>query len=256
MCGIVGCVYQSNPSERLVSLERMCNSIAHRGPDDDGYFSNKEAGLGMRRLSIIDLESGQQPVTADNDSVQMVFNGEIYNYLSLREDLAARGHTFFTQSDTEVVLQQYQADGLRFVDALNGMFALAIWDQKLRRLTMARDRMGIKPLYYYWDGNRFAFASEIKALLSLDFIDRDVNSEALWEYFTFRYVPQPHTMWKNIYKLPPGHILSFSLDEKSPKLSQYWQMQYQEVYKAYSEEEYIADFEELFLDCGAAALNC
>ncbi|KAA3646349.1 MAG: asparagine synthase (glutamine-hydrolyzing) [Chloroflexi bacterium] len=248
MCGIVGCVYGADPRERRVSLERMCDSIAHRGPDDDGYFSDAHAGLGMRRLSIIDLESGQQPVTANHDALQMVFNGEIYNYQTLREDLRARGYTFKTKSDTEVVLRQYQADDLAFVDALNGMFALAIWDQTSRRITLARDRMGIKPLYYYWDGVRLAFASEIKALLTLDFVPREINPEALWEYFTFRYVPQPHTMWKNIYKLPPGHLLTFSMDDKEPQLSQYWEMEYQEGQQAMSEAEYIAEFEELFLD--------
>lgn len=249
MCGIVG--YTGVPlslEERLPFLRRMCDAIVHRGPDDDGYYADEQAGLGMRRLSIIDLSSGHQPIANEDGSKQIVFNGEIYNYLELRPQLEKQGHRFQTQSDTEVILRQYEQDGAACVQKFNGMFALAIWDYKERSLFIARDRMGVKPLYYYWDGKQFLFASEIKALLATGIPTRQLNEGALWDYLTFRYVPQPESIWKNIHKLPPGHSMTLSLDHPEPQPVRYWDIPYTDSYKVRSEEDLLLEFEELFLD--------
>ncbi len=249
MCGIAG--YLGIPlseEERIPFLHRMCDAIVHRGPDDDGYFTDGSAGLGMRRLSIIDLSTGHQPMTSEDGSKQIVFNGEVYNYRDLRPRLQAQGHSFRTQSDTEVILRQYEQDGPECVHKFNGMFAIAIWDAKNKNLFLARDRMGVKPLYYYWDGRTFLFASEIKALLATGLVPREVNEQALWDYLTFRYVPQPQSIWKNVYKLPPGHTLTVNI--RNPELHpvRYWDIPYTDQIKGRSEAQLLSEFEELFID--------
>ncbi len=249
MCGIVGHFGVSlSRDERLPFLRQMCDAIVHRGPDDDGYFADNTAGLGMRRLSIIDLSSGHQPISNDDGSKQIVFNGEIYNYRDLRPQLERQGHCFKTKSDTEVILRQFEQDGPACVHKFNGMFAIAIWDAKNKSLFLARDRMGVKPLYYYWDGKHFLFASEIKALLASGIPRRELNKRALWDYLSFRYVPQPETIWKNIYKLPPGHTLTLSPDHPEPQPVRYWDIPYTDTYKARSEDDLLQEFEELFID--------
>jgi asparagine synthase (glutamine-hydrolysing) len=249
MCGIVG--YLGIPlsaEERIPFLRRMCDAIVHRGPDDDGYYADGRAGLGMRRLSIIDLSSGHQPIANEDGSKQIVFNGEIYNYQELRPQLKRQGHRFQTQSDTEVILRQYEQDGAACVHKFNGMFAFAIWDDRTKTLFMARDRMGVKPLYYYWDGRHFLFASEIKALLATGIPARELNEQALWDYLTFRYVPQPQTIWRNIHKLPPGHSLTISLENPEPRPVRYWDIPYTDRIQRRSESELLGEFEELFVD--------
>ena len=249
MCGIVG--YMAAPisaEERLPFLQRMCDAIIHRGPDDDGYYADAEAGLGMRRLSIIDLSSGHQPIANYDGSKQIVFNGEVYNYQELRHNLQAQGHCFHTESDTEVILRQYEQDGPACVQKLNGMFAFAIWDSKAKTLFIARDRMGVKPLYYYWDGKTFLFASEIKALLATSIPLREINEHALWDYFTFRYIPQPQSIWKNIYKLAPGHIMTISCQHPEPQPVRYWDIPYTNHIVKRTESELQRQFEDLFID--------
>jgi asparagine synthase (glutamine-hydrolysing) len=249
MCGIVGYLGVSlSTEERPPFLRQMCDAIIHRGPDDDGYYADEHAGLGIRRLSIIDLSTGHQPIANEDGSKQIVFNGEIYNYNELRTRLQSQGHTFQTQSDTEIILRQYEQDGPACVHKFNGMFAFAIWDHSHKTLFIARDRMGVKPLYYYWDGKNFLFASEIKALLATGIPSRELNEQALWDYLTFRYIPQPQTIWKNIHKLPPGHSLTISLEKPEPCPVRYWDIPYTDTIKRRSESELLHEFEELFID--------
>ena len=249
MCGIVGS-FNLNlaQEERLHMLHRMCDTIVHRGPDDVGCYADDWVGLAMRRLSIIDLAGGHQPMTNEDGTKWIVYNGEIYNFSDLRHKLEKHGHHFRTTSDTEVVLHQYEQDGPACVEHLNGMFAFAIWDQSARTLFLARDRIGIKPLYYYWDSQRLIFASEIKAILASNHVERQVNPEALWDYLTFRYVPQPETIWANIHKLLPGHTLTISVDHPIPKVQRYWDIPYNDDNMHKTEVEYACEFEELFLD--------
>lgn len=249
MCGIVGYMGIPVPAdERLPFLCRMCDAIIHRGPDDDGYYADESAGLGMRRLSIIDLSTGHQPIANEDETKQIVFNGEIYNYQDLRPQLENQGHCFRTQSDTEVILRQFEQDGPACVHKFNGMFAIAIWDAKTQSLFLARDRMGVKPLYYYWDGRKFLFASEIKALLATGIVPRELNEQALWDYLTFRYVPQPQSIWKNVYKLPPGHTLTINLQNPESRPVRYWDIPYTDQIRNRSEAQLLHEFEELFID--------
>lgn len=249
MCGITGYFnLPINYEMRQQLLQCMCDVIAHRGPDDAGYYADDFAGLGMRRLSIIDLSSGHQPMTNEDGNRHIIFNGEIYNYRELRSKLLERGHHFSTASDTEVILRQYEQDGPECVQKLNGMFAIAIWDRVARKLFLARDRMGVKPLYYYWDGKHLLFASEIKALLESGYVPRVLNPQAMWDYLTFRYVPQPETIWENVYKLPPGHTLTIDADRLEPTVRRYWDIPYSDEQVIKSDAEYDQEFEELFLD--------
>jgi asparagine synthase (glutamine-hydrolysing) len=220
MCGICGIFDQSgNPIDQTV-LDRMTFIIRHRGPDGDGRHVDHEAGLGHRRLSIIDLGGGAQPIANEDETLQIVFNGEIYNFLELRKELEAFGHIFKTRSDTEVIVHAYEQWGVECVRRFNGMFAFAIWDARNRQLFLARDHLGIKPLYYTVIGSRLLFASEIKALLQDAECPREVDLEALGELFTFRYVPSPKTLFKRILKLPPGHLMLAS--RKGLQISRFW----------------------------------
>ncbi|MGH9203056.1 MAG: asparagine synthetase B family protein, partial [Vicinamibacterales bacterium] len=210
MCGIVGIVESdlSRPVEPE-ELTRMVRMLHHRGPDEEGSVALPGVGLGMRRLSIVDLAGGQQPFNNETDTIQLVANGEIYNFADLRKDLEASGHTFRSRSDIEVLVHAYEEWGTDFLGRLRGMFAFAIWDRRQKRLLLVRDRLGIKPVYYYLGEDFIAFASEIKALLELPEIPREVEREALDLYLSLRYVPGPRTMFKNIFKLQPGHLLTF-----------------------------------------------
>ena len=250
MCGIAGYLNLDLTAEqRLPLLRRMCDAIRHRGPDDDGCFADASAGLGMRRLSIIDLTGGHQPLANEDGSCTIVFNGEIYNYAELRTRLQQRGHQFRTAADTEVILHLYEERGEACVQELNGMFAFAIWDTRRRRLLLARDRMGIKPLYYFLDGPRLVFASEIKAILASDAVPRTIRDAAIWDYLTFRYVPQPATIWQNVHKLPPGHLLTFAADAPAPVVSRYWDLPYDDAaMQPQSDAVYDAEFARLFED--------
>ncbi len=221
MCGICG-VFLVNSEARVDHslLRRMNNTLVHRGPDDEGYFVNGQVGLAMRRLSIIDLAGGKQPISNEDSSVWIVFNGEIYNYAELRRELLAKGHVFQTQSDTEVIVHLYEELGEDCVHRLNGMFAFAIWDSRTKQLFLARDRLGIKPLFYSFEpGQHLFFASEIKAILEAP-VSRQVDYQALYDYLSLMYVPTPATAFSAIKKLPPGHSAICSAE--GMKIRQYW----------------------------------
>jgi asparagine synthase (glutamine-hydrolysing) len=248
MCGIAGYLGLSiREEDREPLLRKMCSAIIHRGPDDDGYYTDSVVGLGMRRLSIIDLSTGHQPIHSADGKKHIVFNGEIYNYRELRQKLINNGYPFSTDSDTEVIVAEYQQNGYKCLQQLNGMFAFALWDEITSELFLARDRMGVKPLYYYWDGFRFLFASEIKALLASDLVSREINFQAVWDFLTFRYIPQPQTIWKNIFKLPPGHFLTLRAGA-DPVIQQYWEIPYTDDTGHRSEEQLLDEFSTLFLD--------
>jgi len=202
----------------------MTGVIAHRGPDSDGYLIQDNVGLGMRRLSIIDLETGQQPIANEDGSLWIVFNGEIYNYVELRPMLEARGHVLRTRSDTETIVHLYEEYGPRCVDHLNGMFAIAIWDRRRRELFLARDRLGIKPLFYAYEPDaprrRLLFGSEIKSLLQTD-VSREPDYVALHDYLSLFYVPTPRSAFKAIAKLPPGHWMRCTSDGQI-EIERYW----------------------------------
>jgi asparagine synthase (glutamine-hydrolysing) len=220
MCGICGVFDRSGRPVSGELVERMTASLAHRGPDGSGQFVSGEIGLGHRRLSIIDLAGGSQPVTNEDGSLQLIFNGEIYNYIELRTELLAKGHVFRSQSDTEVIVHAYEQWGLDCVQRFNGMFAFALWDSRARRLFAARDHLGIKPLYYAALGKRLIFASEIKALLQDPQCPAEVNVPALSQLFTLRYVPSPDTLFRDIRKLPPGHWMV--ADARGIDIQRYW----------------------------------
>ena len=194
MCGICGVVsfQPETPVDKSILL-RMNQSLRHRGPDDDGYYQDSQASLAMRRLSIIDLHTGQQPITNETGDVWVVYNGEIYNYRELRSELERRGHIFKTQTDTEVIVHAYEQYGDDCVNRFNGMFSIALWDQRRRRLLLARDRLGIKPLYYWQSQSSLVFASELKALLHYPDVSRQTNLAALDLFLTLEYIPAPRT---------------------------------------------------------------
>lgn len=210
MCGICGIFDRSEKPIDRETLEKMIAIIQHRGPDGEGRFVNNGIGLGHRRLSIIDVEGGSQPIGNEDGRLQVIFNGEIYNFIELRKELESFGHRFRTRTDTEVIVHAYEQWGKECVTLFNGMFAFALWDSQRRELFLARDHLGIKPLYYVDLGNRILFASEIKSLLQDPFCPREVDVEALAELFTFRYVPSPKTLFNGIMKLPPGHRMTLS----------------------------------------------
>lgn len=221
MCGICG-IYAFDGSKTDESLlARMMSSMEHRGPDGDGRYISNRIGLGHRRLSIIDLDGGAQPITNEDGSVQVVFNGEIYNFIELRRDLSVLGHVFKTLSDTEVIVHGYEEWGLDCVCRFNGIFSIAIWDSSLTRLFLARDHLGVKPLYYTRHSQKLFFASEIKALLQDPACTRQVDIASLETLFTFRYVPSPKTLFKDIFKLPPGHFMT--VEPKSVSIRRYWE---------------------------------
>lgn len=229
MCGINGMYYYTTTKhnrEHICSiLSQMNNRIVHRGPDDDGIFIQDGVGLGMRRLSIIDLDTGKQPIFNENGSLVIVFNGEIYNYKSLKQDLMSKGHIFSTTSDTEVVLHCYEEYGINSFNMLKGMFAFAIYDIPRKKLTVVRDRVGEKPLYYYSNSNVFLFASELKSIISTGLINKTINNMALNQYLMLTYIPAPLTIFKDVYKLLPGHYIE--LDEnKKVKIVKYWDVEY------------------------------
>jgi asparagine synthase (glutamine-hydrolysing) len=198
----------------------MCEAIIHRGPDDQGIFVEEPIGLGMRRLSIIDVAGGHQPIQNENGDITVVFNGEIYNYQDLRKDLLRRDHIFKTKTDTEVIVHAYEEDGIDCVKRFNGIFAFAIWDAKRKRLCLARDRMGVKPLYYIQCGRGLAFASEIKALLTLPEVSRTLDLESAAQFFRLGFVPAPRTLFEEIKKIPPGFQLV--MEENKIVQEPYW----------------------------------
>jgi asparagine synthase (glutamine-hydrolysing) len=221
MCGICGLVtYRPDREIREEAVRAMCASMRHRGPDDEGYLIEPGVALGMRRLSIIDLSSGHQPIHNEDQTVWTVFNGEIYNYPVLRDELLSLGHSFYTHSDTEVLVHAYEQWGDGFVERLNGMFAFALWDKRRHRLIIARDRTGIKPLYYTLQDGLFAFGSELKVLLARPGQPRDIDTVSLGQYLALEHIPPPRSIIRGINKLPAGHYMVFSEDRVS--VHQYW----------------------------------
>ncbi len=226
MCGICGVVSLGPdplPSETQTTVKAMCDAIVHRGPDDEGYYADDRIALGMRRLSIIDLVTGRQPIANEDRSVITVYNGEIFNFQDIRRDLERRGHSFSTRSDTEVIVHLYEEHGEDFVSSLNGMFAIALWDKRNRKLILVRDRLGVKPLHVLSWNNRLYFASEIKALLKTGF-PRRIDFEALSQYFTFEFIPAPRTIFKGIEKLLPGEMMIVGENGLSKRF--YWDVPY------------------------------
>lgn len=222
MCGIAGFIDKQRNYENAEQLiERMCHVMRHRGPDDQGIWIGDSVALGMRRLAIIDIASGHQPISNEDQSVLVVFNGEIYNFRELRQQLQAQGHRFQTTCDTEVIVHAYEEYGDDCVIYLRGMFAFALWDRKRQRLLAARDRFGKKPFNYFWDGQRLIFGSEIKSIVEAD-ISRNINPLALDEFLLYRYIPTPHTLFQGISKLPAAHILIYENGQITTK--RYWEL--------------------------------
>jgi asparagine synthase (glutamine-hydrolysing) len=244
MCGIAGIVTWENGREvASPSIHQMCQTIVHRGPDDEGIYVKGGVGLGMRRLSIIDVAGGHQPVHNEDKTVWIVFNGEIYNFPDLRRDLENRGHQFYTNTDTEVIVHLYEDFGSSCVKKLRGMFAFAIYDERNRSVLLARDRLGIKPLQYAWHAGELLFGSEIKAILAVAPELAQVNAAALRDFFCFGYIPDPNTAFTNIRKLPPGHLIEFSAEHPEPRISQYWNLPSFGTLTPSSEEECLQEME-------------
>src|SRR3954452_3084890 len=237
MCGIAGFAdrdrgdgFAPARSEADFGLvHRMCEVIRHRGPDDEGIHVEPGVGLGMRRLSIIDLSTGQQPIHNEDRSIWLVFNGEIYNYRELRTELEAAGHAFYTSSDTEVIVHAYEQWGEGAFARLRGMFGIGLWDRPRRTLLLVRDRSGIKPLHYTERNGRLYFGSEIKSLLAAGAVDREIDLEALDHYLSFLYVPRDGSIFRNVRKLPPGHLLRWR--DGRAQLSKYWEVDAREPFE-------------------------
>lgn len=225
MCGFVGYYSASHHSRFKADLSTAADSLVHRGPDDEGIFFDDEAGVGLahRRLSIIDLSAaGHQPMSDESGGVRIIYNGEVYNFASIRKTLTDLGHRFRGSSDTEVILHAYLQWGIDCLGRFVGMFALAIWDAPHRRLYLARDRIGIKPLYYRFDGESLLFASELKALMAFSSVDFRINPEAVPLFLHYQYIPAPRTVFDRTYKLQPGHLLCFN--EDSCQIHAWWQI--------------------------------
>lgn len=242
MCGIVGILNKSMPVDRSV-LERMNDRIVHRGPDEDGIFWEGTIGLAMRRLKVIDLEGGRQPIENEDGTCRIVYNGEVYNYRSLRRRLESKGHRFSSSTDTESVLHLYEDVGDSCVDDLNGMFAFAIHNERDGSVLLARDRLGIKPLYYAETDDGLVFGSEIKAILAHPGVDREIDPQAVDQYLTYRFVLAPRTIYRSIRKLPPGHTLRWQAG--TYRVSPYWHLDYLPKHTA-SDRDLEEEFEERF----------
>ncbi|MBK7228611.1 MAG: asparagine synthase (glutamine-hydrolyzing) [Ignavibacteriales bacterium] len=248
MCGITGLFnYKNNyPMDRNLSTE-MVRTISHRGPDDEGFYYDDDCGvfLGHRRLSIIDLSTGNQPMTNEDETIWIVFNGEIYNFPVLREELILKGHTFRTNSDTEVIIHAYEEWGIESFSRLNGMFGFALWDQKQKKLILARDPFGIKPLYYIDNGFSVIFGSEIKPILINPEVKREINISSLYDFITYTYVPSPGTIFKNIFKIPPGYCLI--TNSNGSTLERFYKVIPEEI-KYKNESEIVEDLQSKIFD--------
>ncbi len=244
MCGICGVIYKTR--ERIVdnkTLVHMNETIAHRGPDGEGLFIRKNVGLGHRRLSIIDIEGGYQPMSNEDGSIWIVFNGEIYNYKELRKHLIAKGHILCTSSDTETIIHLYEEYGFDCLSQLRGMFSFAIWDDNKKTLFIARDRLGIKPLFYYYDDEKLLFSSEIKSILRHDEVPLQINEKAIEEYFVFRYISGARTLYRGIHRVMPGECLIWH--EGFLRKNIYWDIEVNLNSSANTESGYIKDLDAL-----------
>ena len=256
MCGVCGVFNFQKPFDDASVIKKMADTMLHRGPDGEGYFLNSlnttfsadelhlsripgrgNIVLGHRRLSIIDLEGGKQPLSNENDTVWVTYNGEIYNFPQLKHQLELAGHKFRTNCDTEVIVHAYEEWGRECVNRFRGMFVFAVWDESNNTLFIARDRLGIKPLYYYADQDKFVFASELKAICAVKDVKREINIEALYDYLTFLYVPAPKSIFDSIKKLPPGHTVIVTPDGMSEP-EEYWDISFAHVDSVTSEQEW------------------
>jgi asparagine synthase (glutamine-hydrolysing) len=257
MCGIAGFVESSDvrapfSTERAsLLIHEMCQSIRHRGPDDEGVLVEPGMAFGMRRLSIIDVATGHQPIHNEDRSVSIVFNGEIYNFQELRSDLEARGHRFYTATDTEVIVHAYEQWGASAIAKLRGMFGLALWDRRTRTMLIARDRVGIKPLHYATFGDRLYFGSEIKSLLCAPDLPRDLNAAALDHYLSFLYAPPDASFFTHVRKLPPGHVLTWH--EGRTTMTPFWQPGGEETF-AGSDADAVDELKRVLMDAVRAHL--
>jgi asparagine synthase (glutamine-hydrolysing) len=248
MCGICGIFFSSRDWHvNGHTLAAMNDRIVHRGPDDDGFFVEENVGLAMRRLSIIDVKTGHQPLANETQDVWIVYNGEIYNHTELRAGLEARGHRYRTRSDTETIVHLYEEYGRDCVAHLRGMFAFVIWDRRKRLLFAARDRLGIKPFYYRWDGKTFLFGSEIKTILAYPEVEAEFNRSTLAEYLAYGYVTGPETMFAGITKLMPGHTLELR-EGSEPRIERYWDLTTQVDHEPQSHEYYVKTYRRLLED--------
>jgi asparagine synthase (glutamine-hydrolysing) len=234
MCGIAGFSLFNYNEGGEDALHAMHHAILHRGPDASGIYLDDHIGLCHRRLSILDLsEAGNQPMYSADNNLVIVFNGEIYNFLELRAELEQQGVAFKSHTDTEVILELYAREGVKCLQKLNGMFAFALWDKTKQELFIARDRLGKKPLYYFSYNGRFAFGSEIKAILALKDTPREIRLDAVYDFFAYQYVPDPKSIFKHIHKLPPAHYLVLNNDGFN--IHEYWDLSFKSVSSA-SEE--------------------
>jgi len=240
MCGICG-FYGEHAAISSATLERMNQTLLRRGPDEDGVFREPGVGMAMRRLSIIDLSGGRQPIQNEDGTVWTVFNGEIYNYRELRADLLKRGHRFRTNTDTEVIVHLYEEYGDDLVHHLRGMFAFSLWDKNRRRGLLARDRLGIKPLFYAQAGDVLLFGSEIKAVLAAGLVERDLDYQALDAFFTFTYIPAPLTIYRKVHKLEPGHLLTYESGRIEKRC--YWDLDFGAVDEQADKQEWLERFD-------------
>jgi asparagine synthase (glutamine-hydrolysing) len=251
MCGIAGFVESSattspfTPDDRRGLVHRMCDVIRHRGPDDEGVWVDDGVALGMRRLSIIDLSTGHQPIHNEDRTVWIVFNGEIYNFPELRRELEAAGHRFYTSTDTEAIVHAYEQWGTQAIRRLRGMFGLAIWDTRSKSLLVARDRAGIKPIYYAETDGRLYFGSELKSLLEAPDLPRDLDLDALDHYLSFLYTPRDGSIFKSVRKLPPGHLMTWR--DGRLAIEQYWQLSASETFRG-SEADAVAQLRGVLTD--------
>ncbi|MBI4526167.1 MAG: asparagine synthase (glutamine-hydrolyzing) [Deltaproteobacteria bacterium] len=243
MCGIAGILTLDGRPVDRDQVQRMCDSIVHRGPDDEGLYFGAGVGLGMRRLSIIDLKTGHQPISNEDGSIWVVFNGEIYNFKELRADLKRRGHLFATGTDTETIVHLYEEYGKDCVQRMRGMFTFAVWDSRQRTLLLARDRLGIKPLYFAQAGKKLVFASELKAILQLPDVERRLDWGSVNYLFSFLSTPASKSILEGVHKLEPGHLLIASPGQ-SWRIESYWDVQFEPDYR-HSEEYFVERLREL-----------
>ena len=253
MCGIAGIANFKNREDQEAILNPMLHIMRHRGPDATGLYLSDTVGLGHARLSIIDLSGGHQPMHNEDRTVWIVFNGEIFNYPELRKVLITKGHQFYTQSDTEVIIHLYEEFGPDLFSHLNGQFAIAIWDQTRRRLLLGRDRMGIRPLFYHHQGHRFHFASEIKALLTDQRIPRRLNRQTLADVFTCWSPVDPCTAFDGIFQIPPAHWAIF--DNDGLRIQRYWQLDFTESDEIRTKESWAEELQALLLDSARIRLR-
>ena len=246
MCGIFGYFNRQGISLNRSSLISMGNAISHRGPDDQGIFEARGVALGNQRLSIIDIQGGNQPFISDDGQIVVVQNGEIYNHIELANELASTTNRCRTHCDTEVILRLYESEGLGFISKLNGMFAIAIYDARDQSVYLIRDRIGVKPLYIHDDGCQITFGSEIKAILNAGIPKPPLDREALHHYLTFNYVPPPYTLYKGVRHLMPGHLMKITRNKI--KTTRWWDLSNVDPVYGRSESDWIEEFNDILSD--------